>query len=63
MAAGRPKVERACSSDLDIHLVTDNYSTHKTLTMRKWFARHPRLKVHFTPTSASWLDQVALAAL
>lgn len=51
-------IEASVPSDLDIHLVMDNYGTHKTLTIRKWFARHPRFKVHFTPTSASWLNQV-----
>ena len=44
--------------DLDIHIVMDNYSTHKTQTIRNWFARRPRWHVHFTPTSASWLNQV-----
>ena len=43
---------------LDIHLVMDNYGTHKTPTIKAWFARHPRFHVHFTPTSASWLNQV-----
>jgi transposase len=45
-------------SDMDIHLVMDNYGTHKTPQVRAWFARHPRFHVHFTPTSASWLNQV-----
>jgi transposase len=44
--------------DLDVHLVMDNYGTHKTPKVRGWFARHPRFHVHFTPTSASWLNQV-----
>jgi transposase len=43
---------------LDIHLVMDNYGTHKTPSVKAWFARHPRFHVHFTPTSASWLNQV-----
>jgi transposase len=43
---------------LDVHLVMDNYGTHKTPAVRRWFARHPRFQVHFTPTSASWLNQV-----
>ncbi len=43
---------------MDIHLVMDNYGTHKTPTIRAWFARNPRFHVHFTPTSASWLNQV-----
>ena len=45
-------------SDLDIHLVMDNYGTHKTPAIKRWFVRHPRFHVHFTPTSASWLNQV-----
>ena len=44
--------------DLESHIVMDNYSTHKTKTVRDWFARRPRWHVHFTPTSASWLNQV-----
>ena len=43
---------------LDIHLVMDNYGTHKTEKVRAWFARHPRYHLHFTPTSASWLNMV-----
>lgn len=42
----------------DTHLVVDNYSTHKTASIKSWLTRHPRLHAHFTPTSASWLDQV-----
>lgn len=41
-----------------VHLVLDNYATHKTPAVRRWLARHPRFVVHFTPTSASWLNQV-----
>jgi len=43
---------------LDIHLVMDNSSTHKTPAIRRWLARHPRWHVHFTPTSSSWINQV-----
>jgi transposase len=43
---------------LEIHLIMDNYGTHKTPLVRNWFARHPRFHVHFTPTSASWLNMV-----
>lgn len=43
---------------VEIHLIMDNYGTHKTPRVRAWFARHPRFHVHFTPTSASWLNQV-----
>ena len=41
-----------------VHLVMDNYATHKTPVVKRWLARHPRFVVHFTPTSASWLNQV-----
>lgn len=44
--------------ELEVHLVMDNYGTHKTPTIKAWFARHPRFQPHFTPTSASWLNQV-----
>lgn len=44
--------------ELGVHLVMDNYGTHKTSQINAWFARHPRFRVHFTPTSASWLNQV-----
>jgi len=43
---------------LDVHLVLDNASTHKTAAVKRWFAAHPRFVVHFTPTSASWLNLV-----
>ena len=51
-------VEANVPSALDVHLVMDNYGTHKTPTIKAWFARHARFHVHFTPTSASWLNQV-----
>ena len=51
-------VEANVPTDLDVHLVMDNYATHKTPAIRDWFARHPRWHIHFTPTSASWLNQV-----
>ena len=51
-------IETNVPTELDIHLVMDNYGTHKTPKVRAWFARHPRFHVHFTPTSASWLNQV-----
>jgi transposase len=44
--------------DLEIHLILDNYGTHKTPRVRRWFAAHPRFHLHFTPTSASWLNLV-----
>jgi transposase len=43
---------------VELHLILDNYGTHKTPTVKRWLQRHPRFVVHFTPTSASWLNQV-----
>jgi transposase len=45
-------------ADLDVHLIMDNYSTHKTATVRNWFAKRPRFHAHFTPTYGSWLNLV-----
>ena len=45
-------------ADLDVHLVMDNYATHKTKPIRDWLAKRPRWHVHFTPTGASWINQV-----
>jgi transposase len=44
--------------DLDVHIVMDNYATHKTASIKNWLMRRPRYHVHFTPTSASWINQV-----
>ncbi len=44
--------------DLDVHLVMDNYATRKTKTVRDWLLKRPRWHVHFTPTGASWINQV-----
>lgn len=51
-------IEAQVPTDLDVHLILDNYGTHKTPRVRRWFVRHPRFHVHFTPTSASWLNLV-----
>lgn len=51
-------IDAATPDDLDIHIVMDNYATHKTKTVRAWLARRPHYHVHFTPTSASWINQV-----
>jgi transposase len=51
-------IDQQVPEDLDVHLVMDNYGTHKTQAVKNWFVRHPRFHVHFTPTSASWLNQV-----
>ena len=47
-------------TDLDIHLVVDNYATHKHSSVKRWLAAHPRYHVHYTPTYASWLNQVEI---
>ena len=44
--------------ELDLHIVMDNYSTHKTEEVKKWLEKHPRFKFHFTPTSSSWLNML-----
>src|SRR5271167_1024058 len=51
-------IEQAVPRSLDVHLILDNYGTHKTALIHRWLARHPRFHVHFTPTSASWLNLV-----
>jgi transposase len=43
---------------LDVHIIMDNYATHKTAAIKAWLARRPNYHVHFTPTSASWINQV-----
>ena len=52
------EVERNVPAGLDVHIVMDNYGTHKTKLIRDWFAKRPRWHIHFTPTSASWINQV-----
>jgi len=51
-------IDREVPAELDVHLVLDNSSTHKTPAIRRWLAAHPRFVLHFTPTSASWLNLV-----
>jgi transposase len=51
-------LDKQVPGDLDAHLVCDHYATHKTDTIQRWLAAHPRFHVHFVPTSSSWLDQV-----
>ena len=51
-------IDRETPRDLDLHLVVDNYATHKHPKVRAWLARRPRFHLHFTPTYASWLNQV-----
>ena len=52
------RIDQAVDPDLDIHLVLDNYGTHKHPEVKKWLAARPRYTVHFTPTSSSWLNQI-----
>ena len=51
-------IESEVPAGLDLHLIADNYATHKTALIRNWFAKRPRFQIHFTPTSASWLNLV-----
>ena len=51
-------IDREVPADLEVHLVLDNVSTHKTPAIKRWLAAHPRFQLHFTPTSASWLNLV-----
>lgn len=51
-------IDAAVPQHLELHLVLDNYATHKTEPVKKWLLRHPRFHLHFTPTSASWLNLV-----
>jgi transposase len=52
------RIDRAVLKPRDVHLVLDNYATHQTPEVRAWLGKHPRFKLHFTPTSASWLNMV-----
>ena len=54
------RVERAVPTGLSVHVILDNYATHKTPDVEMWLRRHPRVHFHFTPTSASWLNLVEL---
>jgi transposase len=52
------KLDKQVPAELGVHLVCDNYATHKTDTIQRWLATHPRFHLHFVPTSSSWLNQV-----
>jgi transposase-like protein/transposase len=52
------KIDKNVPAELDVHIVCDNYGTHKTPAVRDWLDRHPRFHVHFTPTGSSWINQV-----
>lgn len=51
-------IDREVPADLDVHVILDNASTHKTPAIKKWLLAHPRFVLHFTPTSSSWLNLV-----
>jgi transposase len=51
-------IDRETSNDLDIHLIVDNYRTHKHEKVENWLSRHPRFHIHFIPTSSSWLNLI-----
>ena len=52
------QIDTEVPADLDVHLILDNYATHKTPEIKRWLLRHPRFHLHFTPTSGSWLNMV-----
>jgi transposase len=52
------RIEQEVPVELQVHLVLDNYGTHKTELIRRWLLRHPRFHVHYTPTYSSWINQV-----
>jgi len=52
------RIDRAVKKPRDVHLILDNYATHKTPEVKAWLEKNPRFKLHFTPTSASWLNLV-----
>jgi transposase len=52
------QIDQTVPDELDVHLICDNLSTHKTPAITAWLAAHPRFHLHFTPTSSSWLNQV-----
>lgn len=52
------QIDQYTPADREVHIICDNYATHKHAKVKRWLARHPRFHVHFTPTSASWLNMV-----
>jgi len=52
------RIDAEVPDELDVHLILDNYATHKTPTIKRWLQRHPRFHLHFTPTGSSWLNLV-----
>jgi transposase len=52
------RIDKEVPAELDVHLILDNYGTHKTPLIHRWVLRHPRFHLHFTPTYSSWINQV-----
>ncbi|AIK84986.1 hypothetical protein CGLAR1_06905 [Corynebacterium glutamicum] len=52
------KIDKTVPQDLDVHVICDNYATHKHPTINTWLVKHPRFHMHFTPTYSSWINQV-----
>lgn len=52
------KIDKETPENMDLHLIVDNYGSHKTAKVKKWLSKHPRFHLHFTPTSASWMNMV-----
>ncbi len=59
MAGFLQLIDEQSPADLDIHIIADNYATHKHPQVKKWLGRHPRFHMHYTPTSSSWMNLVA----
>lgn len=54
------KIDKETPKGLQVHLICDNYATHKHPNVKAWLAKHPRFHMHFTPTSSSWLNLVSV---
>ena len=52
------KIDNESPAKIDLHLIVDNYGSHKTVKVKRWLSAHPRFHLHFTPTSASWMNMV-----
>jgi transposase len=52
------QIDRETAKELTIHLIVDNYCTHKNAVVKQWLAKHPRFVMHFTPTGSSWMNLV-----
>ncbi len=52
------KIDAQVPDNLQVHVIADNYATHKSPTITRWLASHPRFHMHFTPTYSSWINQV-----